>query len=67
LWQRSFYDRALRNEESLESVARYIFFNPVEAGLVEQWADYRWSGSVVWPDWREHDWSVVERMVGSSA
>ena len=57
LWQRSFYDHALRDHEALESVAGYIFHNPVEAGLVDRCEGYEWSGSLVWPDWREHDWA----------
>jgi putative transposase len=53
LWQRSFYDHGLRREESVETVAKYIFENPVRAGLVENPAEYPWSGSSVWPNWRE--------------
>jgi REP element-mobilizing transposase RayT len=53
LWQRSFYDHALRKEESLETVAVYIWQNPVSAGLVEHAAVYPWSGSLVWPSWRQ--------------
>ena len=34
VWQRGFYDRALRREEDLQGVARYIVMNPVRAGLV---------------------------------
>ena len=56
LWQRSFFDHALRSEESLGHVACYIFENPVRAGIVERAIDYRWSGSLVWRQWREHLW-----------
>ena len=52
LWQRSFYDHGLRREESVERVALYIFENPVRSELVEHTVDYPWSGSNVWPDWR---------------
>jgi len=45
LWQRSFFDRALRREETVEAVALYIFNNPVRAGLVRRAADYPLSGS----------------------
>ena len=31
LWQQSFYDHALRREESVRDVARYIWNNPVRA------------------------------------
>jgi REP element-mobilizing transposase RayT len=53
LWQRGFYDHALRKEESLEVVALYIWENPVRTGMVDDPAKYAWSGSEVWPDWRE--------------
>jgi REP element-mobilizing transposase RayT len=52
LWQRSFYDHALRKEKSLFETARYIWNNPVRAGIVEKPADYPHSGSLVWPEWR---------------
>lgn len=47
LWQRSFYDHALRKEESLTEVACYIWENPVRAEIVENPIEYPWSGSVV--------------------
>jgi REP element-mobilizing transposase RayT len=50
-WQRSFYDHALRREETLSDVARYIWHNLVRAGLVMRAREYPWSGSLVWPDW----------------
>jgi REP element-mobilizing transposase RayT len=53
LWQRSFFDHALRGDESIAVVAQYIFENPVRAHLVETPPDYVWSGSSVWPHWRE--------------
>jgi putative transposase len=53
LWQRSFFDHALRKEESLSDVACYIWENPVRADLVEDPIGYQWSGSEVWPDWKE--------------
>jgi REP-associated tyrosine transposase len=53
LWQRSFYDHALRRDESLEAVAHYIWENPVRKGFVAVATDYAWSGSAVWPNWRE--------------
>jgi len=53
LWQRSFYDHALRKEESLAGVACYIWENPVRAKIVEKPIEYLWSGSEVWPNWRE--------------
>ena len=48
VWQDSFYDHALRREEALKDVAEYIFNNPVRAGLVQNAADYLYSGSYTW-------------------
>lgn len=45
LWQPSFYDRVLRDEEATWDVIRYIVDNPVRAGLVEQFEDYVFLGS----------------------
>ncbi|MBI2058972.1 MAG: transposase [Nitrospirae bacterium] len=52
LWQRSFYDHALRLEESIEKVARYIWENPVRRGLVSDYRRFPHSGSFVWADWK---------------
>lgn len=40
IWQRGFHDRAIRREEDLKSMARYIILNPVRAGLVKRVGDY---------------------------
>lgn len=40
VWQRAYYDHALRRDEDLASVARYIVANPLRAGLVEKLGDY---------------------------
>ena len=34
VWQRGFYDRAIRKDDDLLGVARYIVANPLRAGLV---------------------------------
>jgi REP element-mobilizing transposase RayT len=34
LWSRGYYDRALRSEDDIAGVARYIVANPLRAGLV---------------------------------
>ena len=44
LWQPSFYDRILRNDEETLSVVRYILDNPMRAGLVASPRDYPFSG-----------------------
>ncbi len=40
VWQDGFHDRALRDEDDLQAVARYIVANPLRAGLVERIGDY---------------------------
>ena len=40
VWQRGFHDHALRKEEDIKSVARYIVANPLRAGLVKRVGDY---------------------------
>jgi putative transposase len=35
IWQAGFHDRAVRDEEDLYSIARYVVANPLRAGLVE--------------------------------
>ncbi|HEY9191584.1 MAG TPA: transposase [Methyloversatilis sp.] len=40
VWQKGFHDRALRAEQDVRQVARYIIANPVRSGLVEHVADY---------------------------
>lgn len=39
-WQHAYYDHALRNDEEIKKVARYIVANPLRAGLVERIEDY---------------------------
>jgi REP element-mobilizing transposase RayT len=43
-WQISYYDHILRKEEAIEDIARYIWQNPVTAGLVEDWTEFPFSG-----------------------
>lgn len=40
LWQKGYFDRALRREEDLKAAARYIIANPLRAGLVTRVGDY---------------------------
>lgn len=47
IWQSGYHDHALRKEEDLVAVARYLVANPLRAGLVKKLADYpRWDA--VW-------------------
>jgi putative transposase len=40
IWQGGFHDHALRQEEDLAKLARYIVANPLRAGLVQRVGDY---------------------------
>ena len=40
LWQAGYHDRALRQEEDVQAVARYVVANPLRAGLVARLGDY---------------------------
>jgi putative transposase len=49
IWQRSFWDRFLREEDQLEAAVRYILDNPVRRGLVTTRDDYCFSGALQRP------------------
>lgn len=40
LWQAGYHDHAVRAEEDLAELARYVVANPLRAGLVERIGDY---------------------------
>jgi putative transposase len=40
VWQPAYHDHALRAEEDIREIARYIVANPLRAGLVRKLADY---------------------------
>jgi len=48
LWQKSYYDHAVRLEEDVRRVAQYIFENPVRAGLAASVNEYPHTGSLEW-------------------
>jgi REP element-mobilizing transposase RayT len=45
-WEPGFYDHALRTEENLRGIARYIVANPLRAELVQRIGDYPYWNSV---------------------
>jgi REP element-mobilizing transposase RayT len=51
LWQSGFHDHAVRREENLAVLARYIVENPVRAGLARSVADYALWDSVWAAEW----------------
>jgi putative transposase len=52
LWQKKFYDHILRERDSFDGVAGYIWMNPVRQGLCADSRDYAHSGSFV-IDWKK--------------
>ena len=40
VWQKGYHDRALRRDEHIRDVARYIVANPLRAGLVRRLNDF---------------------------
>ena len=44
IWQISYYDHVVRRDEDLREIMRYIWNNPVRAGLASEPADYPYSG-----------------------
>ncbi len=52
VWMHGFHDRALRAEEEIENVARYLICNPIRAGLVESPHQYPY-WNCVWRDERQ--------------
>jgi REP element-mobilizing transposase RayT len=40
VWQRGYFDRAMRRDEDVVAVARYIVANPLRAGLVASISEY---------------------------
>lgn len=40
IWQTGFYDHAIRKDEDIKNIARYIVANPIRAGLVTRVGDY---------------------------
>ena len=47
---RGFHDRAIRREEDLQTVARYVIENPIRAGLADTLEAYPFWGCAWEPD-----------------
>lgn len=45
-WQKDFYDHIIREHESLSRQVKYILNNPVRKGIVSEWSEYRFKGSI---------------------
>jgi len=46
VWQRGFFDHAVRREEDIVHIARYIVANPLRAGLVKSLSEYSFWNAV---------------------
>lgn len=44
-WQDESYDHVVRDSEELERIILYVLHNPVKAGFVNNWRDWKWSYS----------------------
>ena len=44
-WQDESYDHVVRTETEFERVINYVVYNPVKAGLVKEWRDWKWTYS----------------------
>lgn len=53
-WEEESFDTLIRNNEHFFNVARYIINNPVKAGLVSQWTDWKWT--YIRPGLKEDFW-----------
>ena len=42
-WQHENYDHFIRDAAELERIIKYVLNNPVKAGLVNDWTDWKWS------------------------
>jgi REP element-mobilizing transposase RayT len=41
-WQHESYDHFARNEAELERIVKYVLYNPVKAGMVDDWTKWKW-------------------------
>ena len=42
-WQHESFDHVIRNQAEWERVVNYVVNNPVKAGLVKEWREWKWS------------------------
>lgn len=45
-WQDESYDHIVRDEADLERIVQYVVCNPVKAGLVTNWRDWKWTYTI---------------------
>ncbi len=42
-WHKESFDHVVRDEEELNRIVRYVLNNPVKAGFVKKWDEWKWS------------------------
>lgn len=42
-WQCESYDHVVRNKAEFARIVNYVLNNPVKAGLVKEWSEWKWS------------------------
>ena len=42
-WQHESYDHFARDEKELERIIKYVLYNPVKAGLTNDWLTWKWT------------------------
>lgn len=42
-WQRESYDHVVRDNAEFDRIVKYVLNNPVKAGLVKEWQEWKWS------------------------
>lgn len=42
-WQHESYDHVVRDGKELERIIAYVLHNPVKAGMVSNWEEWKWS------------------------
>ncbi len=46
VWQKDFYDHVIREDDDLAVHVRYVLDNPCRKGLVNDWEEYPFKGSI---------------------
>jgi REP element-mobilizing transposase RayT len=42
-WEVESYDHEVKDAEEFDRITKYVLNNPVKAGLVKNWEDWRWN------------------------
>jgi len=51
-WQYESYDRVIRDEAELENTLKYTLYNPVKAGIIDEWE--QWPYTYCKPEYAKH-------------